>query len=54
MTAAADSNLAALMEHLRRLRDRRFTGSVTIHFSQGGIGRIEQTEVVTPAKPARA
>jgi hypothetical protein len=35
-----------LQDLLKQLRKTEFTGSLTINFSQGGIGRIEKYEEV--------
>jgi hypothetical protein len=35
-----------LIAYLKTLREDKFTGSIRIDFSQGGIGRIEKFEEV--------
>lgn len=35
-----------LIEHLKRLQDKKFTGYIKVNFSQGSVGRIEQFEEV--------
>ncbi|MBI1920602.1 MAG: DUF2292 domain-containing protein [Geobacter sp.] len=35
-----------LLELLKQLKKNEFTGSVTINFSQGGVGRIEKLEEI--------
>jgi len=35
-----------LLELLKQLTKNEFTGSVTINFSQGGIGRVEKLEEI--------
>ncbi len=36
--------LKKLFELVRELIERKFTGSITIHFSQGGIAKIDKNE----------
>jgi hypothetical protein len=43
-----------LLELLKQLRKTEFTGSLTINFSQGGIGRIEKYEEVRLKKAIEA
>ncbi len=35
-----------LIEHLKRLQEKKFTGYIKVNFSQGSVGRIEQFEEV--------
>lgn len=42
--------LQELQELFKQLIKNEFTGSVTINFSQGGIGRIEKLEVIRISK----
>ncbi len=35
-----------LIEHLKRLQEKNFTGYIKVNFTQGSVGRIEQFEEV--------
>ena len=35
-----------LIEHLKHLQEKKFTGYIKVNFSQGSVGRIEQFEEV--------
>ena len=38
--------LAKLVEMMRVLVEQKFTGSIKVNFSQGGIGRVEKFEEI--------
>ena len=42
----------SLVEAIRALIDKEFTGHLKINFSQGGIGRIEKFEEILRGNPA--
>ena len=43
---AKSDKLADLLEHLDKLKKRKFTGYIKINFTQGTLARIEQFEEI--------
>jgi hypothetical protein len=48
---ARSTDPSRLVEYLRDLRTRKFTGFLNIHFVQGKLGRVERYEEILKNQP---